>query len=150
MVGERQRWFQEFESAKLALSSPKLALELNLPCIGTVLVQVLEGRNLPSHVKETFCRLVLNNQNVPLLPAPGSTPNWNQAAVLCMASLDDYLRLSLYSYRRYSPDELVGQAELSLQFLEYYNERTTQDIQLQLDNAPFNSKVSIRLQYRPL
>lgn len=104
---------------------------------------------------ETCCVLALNNQKVELRQATGPNPTWNHSEVLCLASYDDYLRLSVLSYHKWAPNEIIGYADLSLNFLEYYNERATQKIDLDLlscNGRPSRSaaKVSVTLQYRSM
>lgn len=157
-LGERQRWFDAFSLARSRLLNPAAAATtpLVLPCIGTVKITLLGGAGIPVNGSaETFCTLTLNNQQVELRPAPGPHPAWNHSEVLCLASYDDYLRISLLTYHKWAPCQSLGYADLSLNFLEYYNERATQAIDLALvacDGRPLRhpATISIALQYRSM
>lgn len=157
-LGERQKWFDTFSLARSRLLNPTTAITapLALPCIGTVKITLLGGVDIPvSEAVETFCTLTLNNQQVELRPAPGPHPAWHHSEVLCLASYDDYLRISLLTYRKWAPCQSLGYADLSLNFLEYYNERATQAMDLTLmacDGRPLRhpAKISVALQYRSM
>lgn len=147
-MGERHKWLQLAQEARQAyLNARQRPLEsLSLPCIGTIRITVLSGGNIPADV-DSFCALDLNNQHVELRAGGGRSPGWNHAEVLCLASYDDDLRVSLYQYHKFTPNELLGYVDLSLNFLEYYNERATQSMELDLGNA---MTVSLTLQYHSL
>jgi Ca2+-dependent lipid-binding protein len=90
--------------------------------------------------------LELNFQSVELRPAGGTNPVWNQSEVLCMASFDDVLRFSIFNYKKYSPNNLLGYHDMSLDFLEYYNERSTKPTTIQIGLGT----LTVSFQYRPL
>ncbi|PJF19698.1 hypothetical protein PSACC_00485 [Paramicrosporidium saccamoebae] len=142
MLAERQKWFREFEKVK---TRPVPQDNLMLPCIGTVRVTVLSGKNIPCDM-ESYCSLDLNIQNTETRPVGGLNPIWNQSEVLCMASFDDVLRLSVFNYKKYAPNELLGFKDLSLDFLEYYNERSTEPMTVPVGSG----SVTISFQYRQL
>lgn len=157
-LGERQKWLEAFALARTRLLNPSIVAvtPLTLPCIGTVKITLLGGSGIPvGEGAETFCALTLNNQQVELRPAPGPQPAWHHSEVLCLASYDDYLRVSLLAYNKWAPCQSLGYADLSLNFLEYYNERATQAMDLALvgcDGRPLRHpvKISIALQYRSM
>lgn len=151
-MGERQKWLQLWEEARQSQQNAQSRLlaqqqPLSLPCIGTIRITLLSGSNIPGGI-DSFGALTLNNQHVELRPAPGSCPVWAQSEVLCLSSYDDYLRVSLFHYHKFAPNELLGQADLSLNFLEYYNERATQRMELDLGGPAI--KIALTLQYHAL
>lgn len=140
---------REFERARMNNNSlPENPIKkLSLPCIGTVRISILSGIGITieSH-EESYCVLELNDQKVDLRPVKGINPSWNQSQVLCMASFDDYLRISIFEYNKYAPCKLIGHSDLSLDFLEYYNERSTKSFEV----AVGRGKVMLALQFHSL
>lgn len=151
-VGECKQWVGQFERAKKRLLSNVIANApvLSLPCIGTVCVTVERAAGLPrglvGEATVTFCALELNNQRVELSTATGMSPQWHQSQVLSMASFDDSLRICLCKFHKYSPNEVIGIADISLNFLEYYNERSTSSFDISLASS---GTIAINLQFRP-
>ncbi|KNC97059.1 uncharacterized protein SPPG_07456 [Spizellomyces punctatus DAOM BR117] len=119
--------------------------------IGTLQVMVAEAKNLVrvdrGHKLDLFCRVQLNRQQVKTRTVHSVAPRWNQALVFSVLSLDETLKISVYNYDRYSQDDYLGQAELALDFLEYYGEKETEPITLGLRDVASGSVV-IRLMYR--
>ncbi|KAI9099787.1 Dbl homology domain-containing protein [Phlyctochytrium arcticum] len=118
--------------------------------IGTLQVLVAEGKNLVRVDRgklDLFCRVQLNRQQVKTRTVHSPAPRWNQALVLSVLSLDETLKISIYNYDRYSQDDYLGQAEVALDFLEYYGEKETEPITLGLRDVSSGSVV-IRLAYR--
>ncbi|TPX63785.1 hypothetical protein SpCBS45565_g06360 [Spizellomyces sp. 'palustris'] len=119
--------------------------------IGTLQVMVAEAKNLVrvdrGHKLDLFCRVQLNRQQVKTRTVHSAAPRWNQALVFSVLSLDETLKISVYNYDRYSQDDYLGQAELALDFLEYYGEKETEPITLGLRDVASGSVV-IRLMYR--
>lgn len=146
-VLDRQRWFQDVETARQALQRPDGHLPvLNLPCMGTVLITVLAGVDIGC-AHGSFCTLQLNNQRAELRPALGSCPAWNQSVVLSMASFDDRLGISVFDHQKFAPSRLIGTVDLSLDVLEYYDQRSTDRMSLGLVGG---GQVSLTLQYHSL
>lgn len=142
-MAERQKWFREFDKV---LSRPIPHVQLQLPCIGTVLISIISGHHIPCDM-ESYCVLELNDQRAEMRPVRGLDPFYNQSEVLCIASFDDTLRISILNFKKYAPNELLGFKDLSLDFLEYYNERSTEPIQVELGRGQL---ITITLQYRSL
>lgn len=63
-----------------------------------------------------------------------------------VTSLDEILKISVYNYGKYSQDDYLGQAEIGLDFLEYYKKETEQ-ITLKLKDVDSGS-VIIQMSYR--
>jgi len=144
---DQQRWFKEVGRARSNLSLPDTPRPtLCLSCMGTVLITVLSAANLRS-AEIPYCLLELNNQRVELKLSVGPNPIWNQSVVLSMSSYDDILVLSVFNYRKYAPDQLLGTTDLSLDFLEYYDQRSTDKMDLKLGST---GKIAITLQYHAL
>ncbi|KAI9015102.1 hypothetical protein BC832DRAFT_589560 [Gaertneriomyces semiglobifer] len=120
--------------------------------IGTLQVLVLEARGLVRVARavsklDLFCRVQLNRQQVKTRTVNSQSPRWNQTMFLSVLSLDETLKISIYNYDRYSQDDYLGQAEIPLDFLEYYDERETEPITLSLRDVP-SGQVVVRLAYR--
>lgn len=149
---EWQQWSSQFERAKMALikGQEPILPQLNLFYIGTILVTVLSASQLPLSFSEaSLITLQLNNQSIQLGPASGgSTPKWNQSIVLSMVSFDDCLLLNVARYHKYAPPEPVGRAEMSLNFLEYYDQKSTDIIKVPL--RPRGGQVLLQLQFHSI
>ncbi|KAI8820089.1 rho guanine nucleotide exchange factor [Fimicolochytrium jonesii] len=122
--------------------------------IGTLSVNVLEGKELAvggaaskGNKLEIYARVQLNRQQVKTRTVNSRTPHWNQTLVFSVLSLDETLKLSLFNYDRYSQDEYLGHAALSLDLLEYYGEKETEVITLPLQDVRGGS-ISVKLAFR--
>ncbi|KAJ3139972.1 Intersectin 1 (SH3 domain protein) [Geranomyces variabilis] len=119
--------------------------------IGTLQVLIAQAKDLAglsrNNKLEIFARVQLNRQQVKTRCVNSRTPHWNQNLVFSVCSLDEILKVSVYNYDRYTQDDYLGQAEIGLDFLEYYNEKETEPITLSLRDVPSGSVV-LRLAYR--
>lgn len=152
---EKQKWQREFNKARQALLSPQNEQipSLSLFCMGTVRITLIGGHSLGVDATMPYVILELNDQRVELTPKPGPNPIWNQSEVLCQSSYDDILRVSVFNFHKYAPNPLIGLTDLSLNFLEYYNERSTDQIELCLSHGSSTKakgKISLILQFRSL
>ncbi|KAI8915202.1 hypothetical protein DFJ77DRAFT_359259 [Powellomyces hirtus] len=150
-VAEKQKNEGAWKGGKWAYGQP----------IGTLQVLVSEAKDLAGvnrggHKLEIFARVQLNRQQVKTRTVNSRTPRWNQALVFSVLSLDETLKVSVYNYDRYSQDvswrftrltDYLGQAEIGLDFLEYYGEKETEPITLGLRDVAGGSVV-LRLAYR--
>ncbi|KAI9004449.1 hypothetical protein DFJ74DRAFT_693455 [Hyaloraphidium curvatum] len=75
------------------------------------------------------------------------SPKWNQPLLFTIHSLDDYVRLTVYNYDKYSSDEFLGTCQISLDMLEYYGNKETDKIPLPLKGVPSGTLI-VTLQYR--
>lgn len=142
-------WFSEYEKARNALihGIRPLSRAMALPCIGTVKMTIVSGSNLAlGSGLEPYCIIQLNHQKVDINPATGPNPTWNQSKILSLSSFDDTVNISVFNYHKYTPNEPLGHADLSLNFLEYYSERATDKIHISVGKGT----ITITLQFRPV
>jgi hypothetical protein len=111
-VTDKERWFREFEKAKKALCSGRKAITMQLPCMGTL--QIITSLKSSTDIS---ILLELNMQRVSLRPG--------QQTILSMSSYDNVLRINTIRTHKYAPDQVLGYHDLSLDFIEYYGERST-------------------------
>ncbi|KAJ3050644.1 hypothetical protein HK097_008351 [Rhizophlyctis rosea] len=132
--------------------------------IGTLQVLVCEARvggggvgdkgKLDIYAALQLNRQKLNTRTVSVpshaMVASGGAANvkWNQALMFSVVSLDEVLKIAVYNFDRYSQDDYLGQAEIALDFLEYYGGRETERINLELKDVRGGSVV-VQLAYRP-
>ena len=63
-----------------------------------------------------------------------------------MTSLDDSLRISCFNYEKFAYNEFMGQVEVPLNFLEYYGEKNTEQITLDLEGD--KGKIIVQMNYK--
>ncbi|KAJ3288737.1 Intersectin 1 (SH3 domain protein) [Borealophlyctis nickersoniae] len=129
----------------------------NFDTIGTLQVLVCEAKGLVPIEKsklDIYATVQLNRQKYSTRTA-GVTPNpstipiakWNQALMFSVMSLDETLKIAVYNYDKYSQDDYLGQAEIQLDFLEYYRGKETERITLELKDVKCGVVV-VQLVYR--
>ncbi|KAJ3030647.1 hypothetical protein HDV00_008758 [Rhizophlyctis rosea] len=126
--------------------------------IGTLQVLCVEARGLVGVDKgklDIYAALQLNRQklntravSVPAHMSASPSVRWNQAVMFSVVSLDETLKVAVYNYDKYSQDDYLGQAEIALDFLEYYGGKETERITLELKDVRSGSVV-VQLAYRP-
>ncbi|CAG8555372.1 11309_t:CDS:10, partial [Ambispora gerdemannii] len=133
-VSVKRQWINQLETAN---GQPPLK-----DYIGTLKVVIYEGRMPIDPAKENivvnaYCQARLNRQVLKTKFVKESiSPRWNQDLPFSVTTLEDTLKLSLYNYDKYTQDSYLGQAEISLRFLEYYGNNETDMITLQLKDVP--------------
>jgi hypothetical protein len=78
-----------------------------------------------------------------------SIARWNQSWMFTVYSLDSTLQVRLMKYDKYSRDEELGRADMSLDFLEYYGGKMTEVIYLKL-KGQLSGNLSLQLNFRRL
>jgi hypothetical protein len=111
--------------------------------IGTLKVTLVGLKGLDN--AGIFAIIELDNQ----MTRSRSSQRWKQSLMFSVPCLDQVLKITLYKEDAYSKDVYIGHAELSLDFLEYYNGRETERMEISLIDSP-QSLLILQLMYRPL
>ncbi|CAG8557077.1 1263_t:CDS:10 [Ambispora leptoticha] len=136
-VSVKRQWVNQLETASGYYGLPSLK-----DCIGTLKVVIYEGQIPIDPAKEnvlinTYCQARLNRQVFKTkIVKENTTPRWNQLLLFSVTTLEDTLKLSLYNHDKFTQDSYLGQAEISLRFLEHYGNNETDKIKLQLKDVP--------------
>jgi hypothetical protein len=149
---EKRNWINQFEQARKQISqitiqkSPKVQ-----QAIGTLECILLKGYHNQSHPKkendQIFALATIDDQVFRSKQVSLSNAVFNFSTVFSVFSLDSVLRIGIYRFEKYSVNEYLGQAEIQLDFLEYYGGRETEVIMLKMKDGGFE-KISIKMTYR--
>jgi hypothetical protein len=154
-VSEKRQWMNQIEAAiKLhhTKANKKSVQKHNsgvTSTIGTLNVLLMRAYKLgfQTSFKEVFAVVRVGEQILKSKIVNEQSLVFNQPLIFKISSLDDVLQLSLYKYDKYSVDAYLGQAEIQLDFLEYYGGKETELIQLPMKDGVFE-KIDIKLVYR--
>jgi hypothetical protein len=156
-VSEKRQWINQIEAAKkicISLksktSSPNKLKGNNLDTIGTLNLILLEASNCLEIVKnrQIFAVGQIRDQVLKSKIVDGAKPIFNQPLIFTLSSLDSSLLITLFQCEKYTADVYLGQAEIQLDFLEYYAGNQTEVIKLDLKDGGYES-ITIKMVYRP-
>eukprot|EP00834_Sanchytrium_tribonematis_P000529 NODE_10_length_61504_cov_0.956502.p1 type:complete len:1364 gc:universal NODE_10_length_61504_cov_0.956502:118-4209(+) len=115
--------------------------------IGTIQVNIGEGENFPpTDLKKFFVLIQVGNQRLKTKIVKNTLkPKFNQVLLFSLKSLDDVLKIFLYNQTKYAEDVMVGFHELPLNFLEYYGEKETENM---IINVGSEARLSVKLRFK--
>ncbi|KAJ3339221.1 Intersectin 1 (SH3 domain protein) [Gonapodya sp. JEL0774] len=116
---------------------------------GTLKLTILEGTDIlqPDITKiEVFCRAEVGHQSIKTKVVRDSALRFNQTLMFSVENLDETVRITVLNSDKYSQDEVLGVAEMQLDFLEYYGENETR-ISLPLKNAAPRAALAAAMQF---
>lgn len=162
-VSEKRKWVNQIDSqcnlfvsverklqttGQLDKHSP--AAGFHITPIGTLQVTIVEGKGLQSSAPKSdiYCIFQLNRQQLKTrIVKDTANPKWGQSLMFSVISLDEALKITVYNYDKFSQDEVLGHATINLDLLEYYGEKETEKITLNLQQNP-SASVVIQMSYR--
>ncbi|KAJ3337239.1 Intersectin 1 (SH3 domain protein), partial [Kappamyces sp. JEL0680] len=153
-VSEKRQWINLVDIARKNYQTFNLkAASLSKPAadtIGTLNLILLSASHCldPGKFREVFAAGRIKEQVLKSKIVDAARPVFNQSLIFTIATLDDSLQISLYSYDKYSADVYLGQAEIQLDFLEYYAGKQTEVIKLSLKDGGYEH-LSIKMVYKP-
>lgn len=165
-----RKWMHELEKAsnENALEEKKRGSSTSgqpsvAEVIGSLRVLMYEGSNfnitdnngVQTRKMNTYCQLTLHKQTFNTKVARDTSfPKWDQPFLFRVTTLQDVLKIRVYSYDKYTSDTYLGRAEIPLEMLEkYYQDRETDKITLQLRDVPEGASIgslSMYMAYKPL
>lgn len=138
LEGEQNRKLER----ERAISSQK-----SKPPIGTLKLTLIDGFQLSAARSrgDVYCVVQLGEQQFKSrIVHDIDTPRWNQTVVFSLNHFSEQLCFSVFSCNKYSQDVHLGNASISLAFLEYFGEKETDAINLNFVETP-RAHISIKL-----
>ena len=107
-LSEKRTWINLIEEhSHRYLQAEKMLKEKSQPhfqFLATLNIHIIEARNLDMKPRlNPFCLVQVNSQKVQTKVIQGNAdPRWNESLIISIASLDETVRITLYSHQKYS------------------------------------------------
>ena len=115
--------------------------------IGTIQVTIENGTNMPQlELKKYFVVCQVADQKLKSKIVKSTLkPKFNQMLLFSLKSMEEIIKIYLYNQTKYGEDVMVGFHEMPLNFLEYYGEKETE---LMVINVGSEATLSIKLKFK--
>eukprot|EP00835_Amoeboradix_gromovi_P006359 NODE_734_length_4708_cov_0.239531.p1 type:complete len:1297 gc:universal NODE_734_length_4708_cov_0.239531:501-4391(+) len=134
-------------SKLMGINEQVLMLDQSKQHIGQIFVNVEYGQHFPNtDLKKYFVLIQVGQQRLKTKIVKHTLkPKFNQILIFSLKSLDDVIKIFLYNQTKYGEDAMVGFHELPLNFLEYYGDKETETM---IINVGSEALLGIKLKYK--